>query len=100
VPRAKRSRPWFDPPDQIERAILDHLAHGRTHAQIASELHYHEGAVGHILVDLARRWRVSTRQLLILAGTMGWAMVPDRQDKLPLPRMTPCTGDYPPLCRV
>lgn len=76
--RENRPRPPYDAPDDVERAILAMIAQGKSHREIAAALHYHEGAIGHIVAELARRWRVTTRQLLVLAGAEQWASVPRR----------------------
>lgn len=72
--RASRS-PSREPPDALERAVLALVARGYTHAQIGDRLHYHEGTIGRLVADLARRHGVTTRQLLVLAGERGWASV-------------------------
>jgi DNA-binding CsgD family transcriptional regulator len=80
-------RPWFDPPDATERAILDLIARGRTHAEIGAALHLSEGAVSTRLTFLRRLWRVaSAPQLFVLAGQCRWARVPDRERQRPVLR--------------
>ena len=81
--RVPQTRRLYEEPDDVERAILQLVAEGKSHREIGAALHYHEGAVGHILVDLARRWRVTTRQLLVLAGVQGWATLPRRHPPCP-----------------
>ncbi len=73
--RSNRPRPLHEPPDAVECAVLQGIADGKSHAQIAWKMHYHEGAIGHIVADLARRHQVTTRQLLVLAGQRGWTTV-------------------------
>jgi DNA-binding CsgD family transcriptional regulator len=80
-------RPWFDPPDATERAILDLLARGRTQAEAGRALHLSARAVSSRLTFLAKLWRVvSVPQLLVLAGQCRWARVPDRERQRPVLR--------------
>jgi DNA-binding CsgD family transcriptional regulator len=80
-------RPWFDPPDETERAILDLIARGRTYAEIGAALHLSASAVSTRLTFLRRLWRVaSVPQLFVLAGQCRWARVPDRERQPPVRR--------------
>jgi DNA-binding CsgD family transcriptional regulator len=80
-------RPWFDPPDATERAILDLIARGRTASQIGRALHLSRTGVESRLRFLAFLWRVeSVRALLVLAGQCRWARVPDRERQQPVLR--------------
>jgi DNA-binding CsgD family transcriptional regulator len=75
-------RPWFAPPDETERAILDLIAHGRTAAQIGRVLHLSRTSVESRLRFLAFLWRVeSVRALLVLAGQLGWAGIAGAESK-------------------
>lgn len=81
------ARPWFDPPDATERAILALIARGRTHAETGAALHLSEGAVSTRLTFLRRLWRLaSVPQLHVLAGQCRWACVPDRAEQRPVRR--------------
>jgi DNA-binding CsgD family transcriptional regulator len=80
-------RPWFDPPDETERRILDLMARGRTQAEVGMALHLSARAVSSRLTFLAKLWRLAgVPQLLVLAGQCRWARVPDRERQRPVLR--------------
>src|SRR5438046_1887198 len=58
--------PWFRPPNDMERAILDRTARGDTRAEIGRRIHLTPTGVGWHLERLRRLWRLRTiRQVLV-----------------------------------
>src|SRR5918912_1736727 len=70
---------YYHEPDEVERQILDLTARGYTRTEIGRRLHLTPTGVGWHLEHLRRSWHLrSNRQLLVLAGQLGWAQVPGR----------------------
>jgi len=85
-PSAATSLP---PPSAAEQQVLDGLARGLTNARMAEDLGISPSAVKARLESLSRKWEISGRTRLLMAGVQAGYVTPPEQPKSSIPPIPP-----------
>ena len=80
-------------PSEAEQQVLDGVARGLTNARIAEELSISASAVKARLESLSRRWQISGRTRLLMAGVQAGYVLPPEQPRSGIPPRPPIVAE-------